>query len=166
MLHIEFFNNFTHKYKREEVVRKPNLWWQFNSKPGWLDNDVCKQMVKDIDDSEVISDYVIISPIFGSISPMQLSGGVIMLAIIYNTDNICDFTACGDDCVPWLIKLGTLKDVYVTCNYIPHFPLDGFELYANGTFCKTRLEVLDVFRITHWNFTEYMKQFNEDIDHE
>ena len=49
----------------------------------WLDDKYVRRMIKSVDHSEVIGDYLIKSKALGMISPMQLSGGVKTLILTY-----------------------------------------------------------------------------------
>ena len=156
MLYIEFHNKFTHKYPDDKILRKVDIYWKLHNKPGWIDNELCKRMIKDIDKSEVISDKVIDSPIFGSMSPASLSGGVLSLIIMYNTDAIVDFTNCGDNCVPWLIEISKLKDVYTVCEYLPWFPDGTYDVYVNGVLCHNRRDVMLAYLPVRNDYEDYV----------
>ena len=82
----------------------------------WLDDPVVRQMIKDIDRSEVLSRRCIQSPVLGQIPPADLSGGVKACILMYkcNEDILLDLILCGENCQGWLSKLFQIKDVKVT----------------------------------------------------
>ena len=55
-----------------------------------------------MNDSEVLSDECINSPVLGQIPPERLSGGVKTLLLILNEpDRIFNASTCGDNCAKW-----------------------------------------------------------------
>nr|WP_330419333.1 DUF4869 domain-containing protein [Lachnospira eligens] len=71
-------------------------------------------MIKDIDKSEVLGENCIESPILGQISPKDLSGGAKTLMLIYNNPNlVINASACGDNCVKWLLQMAEEKDIFI-----------------------------------------------------
>lgn len=50
----------------------------------WFDSELAKEMIRDIDDSEVLSGECINSPVLGQIPPERLSGGVKTLLLMLN----------------------------------------------------------------------------------
>lgn len=80
---------------------------------GWLNDPVCEQMVRDIDKTEHINDYVYDSPCLGRIGPERLSGGVKGLMLIYKDLEGCRNYALniwGDNCAEWLLHLSRIRD--------------------------------------------------------
>lgn len=69
---------------------------------AWINDPVCDEMVRDIDKTEHIKDFVYQSPYLGAIPPERLSGGVKGLIMIYKGDNICRTfmtSIFGENCV-------------------------------------------------------------------
>lgn len=53
----------------------------------WLTTPLAKEMIRDVDRSEVISAHLIDSPVLGPIPPKDLSGGIkTLLLMAYDTD--------------------------------------------------------------------------------
>lgn len=59
-----------------DANRNPDMYFNNTYREEWLDNELVKRMVKDIDRSEVVSRHCINSPVLGQIAPERLSGGV------------------------------------------------------------------------------------------
>ncbi len=93
----------------------------FNSKykVDWLNNDLAKEIIKDIDNSIHVKDHVIESPVLGAIPPIWLSTGCKGLLILLNSPSgiILSGERFGDNCFKWLSKLGEQKDVYITLSH-------------------------------------------------
>ena len=70
-----------------------------------------KKMIKDVDDSDVLSGECIMSPVFGQIPPERLSGGVKTLLLILNEpDRIFNASTCGDNCAKWILETERCHD--------------------------------------------------------
>ncbi len=91
----------------------------------WLEDDIVKKMVRDIDNSEVLSKYCIQSPVLGQIPPERLSGGVKTCILLWKQDDFfIDLIMCGENCQGWLSYIFNNKDVRVT--------MSGFDLTFEG----------------------------------
>ena len=64
----------------------------------WFNNELVREMIKDIDKSVVISGSAIKSPILGPISPRELSGGVKTLICMLMEPGLEFYgTSCGNN---------------------------------------------------------------------
>ena len=116
-------------YKGDNYIDNPDLYFDNTYEDEWLNDPVSKQMVKDIDRSELVSPNLVISPVLGSIPVSRLSGGVKTLIQINNDkDHVYNASACGDNCVPWLLKISEEKDVFVRLGHLMRFPNEGFRI--------------------------------------
>ena len=68
--------------KTDDVVYNTSLYFKNVFDSRWLEEADVKQMIKDIDKSEVLSSHAIDSPVLGIIPPTSLSGGVKALILI------------------------------------------------------------------------------------
>ena len=83
-------------------IYNTNVYFKNSYEPEWLDAELAKKMIKDIDDSEVLSGECINSPVLGQIPPERLSGGVKTLLLILNEpDRIFNASTCGDNCAKY-----------------------------------------------------------------
>ena len=132
---------------REGSIRDSMVDSYFNVKfkPDWFEDDNVKQMVLDIDKTEVISPYCMKSPILGPIPPQYLSGGVKALILMLKTDKMVDATACGENCEEWLIRIGDIKDVSVDLNYSWRITpgKNGIYIENDGTIAYTHRDFLN-----------------------
>lgn len=72
----------------------------------WVDtecilSDFGRRVIKAIDNGEVLSKMCITSPVWDSIPPMLLSGGVKALLTIDNTNKVFRIHAMGNNCFPF-----------------------------------------------------------------
>lgn len=72
-----------------------------------------KKVVKEIDKSELISVYNVISPVLGSISSYMISGGAKTLICMRYTDIIFSLSQFGENCFPILGDICDIKDITV-----------------------------------------------------
>lgn len=100
----------------------------------WLDIDLMKKMIKDIDKSEVIDSFAIKSPVFGIMPVEKLSGGAKTLMLIYNNpEMIFNASTCGDNCAKWIKKFAEEKDFVINLYHAMEFPNGKINAYiVNG----------------------------------
>ena len=100
----------------------------------WITDELSKQMILDVDKSEVIGPHLIDSPVLGPISQKELSGGVKTLILVNNDDeHIFNASACGDNCARWLVKIGKDKDITVRLGYFMDFGEGDVEIRVVNT---------------------------------
>lgn len=119
----------------ENSIYNTNVYFKNSYETEWFESDLAKEMVKDVDDSEVISGECINSPILGQIAPERLSGGVKTLLLMLNEpDKIYNASTCGDNCAKWILKIGMIKDLTINLRHMMNFGKDtSFEIrIANG----------------------------------
>lgn len=116
-------------------VFDPDTFFQYSYEEEWIIDPLVKEMILDVDKSEVIYPYVINSPVLGPITPLMLSGGVKTLILVYKYDGefVFNITACGDNCARWLLEIGKRKDVLVDMHNIMEFPDEEFEIKIYNT---------------------------------
>jgi hypothetical protein len=88
----------------------------------WIEDDFVKEMIKDVDNSTVINAHIIESPIFGAITPKELSGGVKVLILMLKDDSfVYNLSNCGNNCAKWVLKIAQQKDLEVYLQHIIRF---------------------------------------------
>jgi hypothetical protein len=98
----------------KECIRDIDLYFDNVYDELWLDDELVKQMIEDIDDSKVVSNQCIVSPILGQIPPERLSGGVKALICLYKSpDSYIDLIVCGPNCEKWISKISALTNIRV-----------------------------------------------------
>lgn len=111
--------------------------------PEWFDDQFVKDMVLDVDKSEVISPYCINSPVLGQIAPSYLSGGVLALILMYKTDNLVNASKCGDNCAKWIQIISKKKDLTIYLEHVMGFTKDfDIEFLDTGNITHTRKDYI------------------------
>ena len=118
-----------------QSVYNTNVFFKNTYEPEWFETDIAKKMIRDVDDSDVLSGECINSPVLGQIPPERVSGGVKTLLLILNEpDRVFNASTCGDNCAKWLLEIGKQKDVTVNLRHMMSFGKDTkFDIrIANG----------------------------------
>lgn len=80
----------------------------------WLDDPIVKQIIKDIDKSDVISPYCIYSPVLGQITMDRVSGSAKALILMLKMPKMQIWAQlCGDNCCTWIIKISKIHDIHL-----------------------------------------------------
>ncbi len=102
-----------------EAVYDPAVFFKNTYTDEWITNPLSREMVRDVDRSEVIGPRVIDSPVLGGISPRELSGGVKTLISIYKRpDRIFNASACGDNCAKWILEIDETQDIIINLRHL------------------------------------------------
>ena len=103
-------------------VHSAGLIFEAEYEAEWIEEAEIREMIKDIDNSDVISGDVIKSPVLGIIPPVRLSGGVKTLIMAsHDQSRMYNLTSCGDNCAKWVLKISEKKDLTVYLQHIMHF---------------------------------------------
>ena len=113
---------FFGKYRGSEYIENPDLYFDNTYADEWLTDERSKEMVKDVDRSDLIGPNLVISPVLGSIPITRLSGGVkTLIQVDHDPHHVYNASVCGDNCAKWLLRIGEDKDVLVRLGHMMHF---------------------------------------------
>lgn len=115
--------------KMDEAIYYPPVCFDNQYEDEWITDKLSVAMIKDVDQSDVISARLIDSPVLGPISARELSGSVktLILMAFDDTDKIFNASACGDNCVKWILKIGESKDLKINLRHIMDLGNEKFE---------------------------------------
>ena len=119
----------------ENSIYNTSVYFKNTYEPEWMESELAKKMIKDVDDSDVLSGECINSPVLGQIPPERLSGGVKTLLLMLNEpDKIFNASTCGDNCAKWILEIGKRKDLTINLRHMMSFGHETeFEIkIANG----------------------------------
>ena len=107
----------------EKEIYNPPPYFRNRYEDEWITAELSKEMIRDVDKSEVIGPHLIESPVLGPISPRDLSGGVqtLILMAFDQSGRIFNASACGDNCAKWIIKIAENKDLTISLHNIMDF---------------------------------------------
>lgn len=118
----------------ENVIYNTSVFFKNQYREEWILSQKGMSMIQDIDDSKVLGNAAIESPVMGIIAPERLSGGVKTLLLIDNMpEKLFNASNCGDNCASWLLRIGEEKDVLINLRHIMDFGDDEFEIQIMNT---------------------------------
>jgi hypothetical protein len=117
-----------------EAIYNPALFCKNSYTDDWITDELSKEMIRDVDKSEVIGPRIIDSPVLGGITPRELSGGVKTLICIYKRpDRVFNASACGDNCAKWLLEIGKRQNVTINLRHLMDFGEKEFSIKVLNT---------------------------------
>jgi hypothetical protein len=118
------------------AVYHPPTYFDNRYEDEWITDPLSVQMIKDIDQSEVVGAHLIQSPVLGAIPVKDISGGVktLILMAFDRSGKIFNASACGDNCAKWIVKLGKEKDLTINLHHVMDFSsISDFEAVILNT---------------------------------
>ena len=117
-----------------EAVYNTSVYFQNQYKDSWITKPLSREMILDIDKSEVVSENLIQSPVLGAISPSQLSGGVKTLILMANDkSHVFNASTCGDNCAKWILQLGATEKLVINLRHLMDFGPGEFKIKVLNT---------------------------------
>lgn len=114
---------------RENSVYNTSVFFRHSYKDSWITEDFTREIVADIDKSQVINSSSIVSPVLGNISPLQLSRGVKAIILMkHYPGKIFNASSCGDNCARWILKLAEEQNFTVCLYHIMDFGSGEFDI--------------------------------------
>ena len=114
---------------RQNAIYNTSVFFSHSYKDEWITEEFTKNIVADVDKSEVVSANCITSPVLGNISPNGLSGGVKALILMKHfPGKIFNASNCGDNCAKWILKLGEEQNFTINLFHIMNFGKGSFEI--------------------------------------
>ena len=132
----------------DDAIYHPPTYFDNRYEDEWITAPLSVDMIRNIDQSEVISSHLIDSPVLGPISVKELSGGVktLILMAFDESGRIFNASACGDNCAKWIIKISESKDLTINLRHIMDFGNQDFEakVLNTGDIVHNMLEFVDI----------------------
>lgn len=117
-----------------EAIFNTAVFFKNSYDDAWIVDDFSRQMIKDVDKSEVMGTGVIDSPVLGKIAPERLSGGVKTLMLVkFMPDMVFNVSTCGNNCAKWLLKIAENEDRTVNLRNIMNFGEESFDIHVLNT---------------------------------
>ncbi len=115
--------------QRDNAIYNTSVFFKNGYVDEWIMDPFAREVIADVDKSEVIGPNLIHSPVLGDIPPERLSGGVKALILmkqyprkIFNASN------CGDNCAKWILDLGNRNDFTINLLHVMDFGKEPFEI--------------------------------------
>ena len=117
-----------------EAIYNTAVFFKNDYEDEWITDPLVKEMILDVDHSEVIDSGVIDSPVLGKIPPLSLSGGVkTLILVLFEPEKVFNASTCGDNCAKWLLRIAEQEDRTVNLRHIMDFGEDPFEIRILNT---------------------------------
>ena len=117
-----------------EAIYNTSVYFRNSYKDRWITSPFGVSVIKDVDKSEVIDANIIKSPVLGSITPNDLSGGVKTLLLIhYDRQNIFNASTCGDNCAKWILEIAKERKVVINLRHLMDFGKNNFRIMVLNT---------------------------------
>lgn len=115
--------------KMDKEIYYPPVYFDNTYEDEWITDELSREMIRDVDRSEVIGAHLIESPVLGPISPKELSGGVktLILMALDDKEQIFNASACGDNCAKWILKISRMKNLTINLRHIMDFGEEPME---------------------------------------
>ena len=117
---------------REDVIDNPEDYFNGMHALGtysFMSDPLIKAIISDVDQSEVLDNCLIKSPVLGLIPPMMLSGGVKTLIDIYlEPDEVFNASYCGNNCAKWILKIAENQDITIRLGHTMNFGEQPFKI--------------------------------------
>lgn len=140
MLNV-FFGNMP------DAVYNTAVFFKNDYEDEWIVDPFVREMIRDVDRSEVLDSGVIDSPVLGKIPPLNLSGGVKTLILVkYEPSRVFNASTCGDNCAKWLLRIAETEDRTVNLRHIMDFGEEPFAIRVlnNNSIVRNMTELTDV----------------------
>lgn len=117
-----------------EAIYNTNIYFNNTYKDSWITNQMSRDIIKAVDQSDVIDEKTIMSPIFGNMGPKKLSGGVkTLLLIAFDKRKVFNASTCGDNCAEWILKIAEDRKVVINLHHLMDFGLEPFRIRVLNT---------------------------------
>ncbi len=112
-----------------DAIYNTAVYFKNTYQDKWITDDYSRRMIKDVDRSEVVSESMIQSPVLGSITPLQLSGGVKTLMLIrFDRKQVFNASTCGDNCAKWILDMAKDRKVVINLYHVMDFGPGEFKV--------------------------------------
>ena len=130
-----------------EAIYNTAVYFKNDYEDEWIVDPRVKEMIQDVDHSEVMYSGVIDSPVLGKIPPLGLSGGVkTLILVLFEPGKIFNASTCGDNCAKWLLKIAEEEDRTINLRHIMDFGEEPFEIEIlnTGNIVHSMTELVDI----------------------
>lgn len=112
-----------------EAIYNTATYFKNSYRSSWITDPYAVSIIKDVDRSDVVSENAIESPVLGSISPLQLSGGVKTLLLMrFDRKQIFNASTCGDNCAKWILDMAKDRKLVVNLYHVMDFGREDFKI--------------------------------------
>ena len=134
----------------KDEIYNTEMFYENQYDKNWVMDDFAREIIKDIDSSEVIAPDLIRNDVFGSFPSTELSVGVKTLLLIKNMPNkVFNISNCGDNCAKYLLQLAENRDIKVTLHHAMDFGTDFSVKVINDRKRKVITDATEFLLLAH-----------------
>ena len=134
----------------KDEIYNTEMFYENQYDKNWVMDDFAREIIKDIDSSEVIAPDLIRNDVFGSFPSTELSAGVKTLLLIKNMPNkVFNISNCGDNCAKYLLQLAENRDIKVTLHHAMDFGTDFSVKVINDRKRKVITDATEFLLLAH-----------------
>ncbi len=142
-----------------DEIYNTGMYYDNQYDKSWVTDDLAREIIRDIDSSEVIGPDLIQNDIFGTFPSTELSGGVKTLLLIKNKPHkVFNITNCGDNCAKYLLRLAENRDIKVTLHHAMDFGTDFSVKVINEGKRKVISDPIEFLMLAH----HYLKEVQDE----
>ena len=124
VLNIIIESNYEETCKRlPDRISNVRDYFDTSYEPEWFDDEFVRKIIKDIDNTTVVSGINLYNEVLLGISPESLSSGSKALIILFEEDYIVNGDRLGDNCIELLLEIAKHKDITITTSHILPLPI-------------------------------------------
>lgn len=117
----------------DDCIVNVSSYFNIFKEKEWFADPFVRKVIKDVDNSDVVKDEYIESPVFGGMSPERLSSGVKALILMKMCPQYVVYaTRCGDNCAPFILELAGQQDVTILLHHCMTFPDDVHAIFVDS----------------------------------
>lgn len=136
----------------EREIHNIDSYFDNSYEDEWFEDETVKEIVRDIDKTEIVSPHVAISPVLGSIPVTSISGGSkALILMLKRPDILHPGDSCGNNCAEWICRIASMHDFTMSLTYPMKFPEDvTLTVLDTGRLCHSRPEFIEEYLA--WDF--------------
>ena len=107
---------------------------------SWAEEDLTEEILKAIDNAEVLSPQAVNSKALGVIPMTGISGGAKTLLLVHHfPKKVFNASTCGDNCAKWLLIIASLhkEDITVNLRHLMNFDPMGRDIHFEIRIANT-----------------------------
>lgn len=131
-VYVELPTEESYKFVQSNYVTRVSPYFDNIYEDEWFQNDFTKEVVREIDKSEVIDARSIYNEYGGSLPVTSISTGAKSLLLLMFTDRKVSGDRMGDNCIPKLLEIASIKDIHISLDHLMEFP-ERFEATIENT---------------------------------
>ena len=129
-----------------ESIYNTAVFFKNDYEDEWILDPLVKEIILDVEKSQVLDSGIIDSPVLGKIPPLSLSRGVkTLILVLFEPEKVFNASTCGDNCAKWLLKIAEKEDRTVNLRHIMDFGRGPIEIKIlnNGEIVHSMKELTE-----------------------